>query len=74
MLLLLQKKFLVEAIKGMSINDAMSILNGKDNAATKFLDKSTRADLIDKFEPIVKISLDKVGAHKKLECNFQYLQ
>jgi hypothetical protein len=68
------KDIFVEAIKGMSINDAMSILNGKDNAATKFLDKSTRADLISKFQPIVKVSLDKVGATKKLECHFQYLQ
>ena len=64
------KDIFVEAIKGMSINDAMSILNGKDNAATKFLDKSTRADLISKFEPIVKISLDKVGATKNWNAIF----
>ena len=54
----------------MSINDAMSILNGKDNAATKFLDKSTRVDLISKFEPIVKVSLDKVGATKNWNAIF----
>ena len=64
------KDIFVEAIKGMSINDAMSILNGKDNAATKFLDKSTRADLISKFEPIVKVSLDKVGATKNWNAIF----
>ena len=64
------KDIFVEAIKGMSINDAMSILNGKDNAATKFLDKSTRADLTRKFEPIVKVSLDKVGATKNWNAIF----
>ena len=64
------KDIFVEAIKGMSINDAMSILRGDDNAATKFLDKSTRADLISKFEPIVKISLDKVGATKNWNTIF----
>lgn len=64
------KDIFVEAIKGMSINDAMSILNGKDNAATKFLDKSTRVDLIRKFEPIVKVSLDKVGATKNWNAIF----
>ena len=64
------KDIFVEAIKGMSINDAMSILDGEDNAATKFLDKSTRADLISKFEPIVKISLDKVGATKNWKAIF----
>ena len=64
------KDIFVEAIKGMSINDAMSILRGDDNAATKFLDKSTRANLISKFEPIVKISLDKVGATQNWNAIF----
>ena len=64
------KDIFVKAIKEMSINDAMSILRGDDNAATKFLDKSTRANLISKFEPIVKISLDKVGATKNWNTIF----
>ena len=64
------KDIFVEAIKGMSITDAMSILRGDENAATKFLDKSTRANLISKFEPIVKISLDKVGATKNWNTIF----
>jgi len=64
------KDIFVKAIKGMSINDAMSILRGDENAATKFLDKSTRANLISKFEPIVKISLDKVGATKNWNTIF----
>ena len=64
------KEIFVEAIKEMSISDAMSILRGEDNAATKFLDKSTRANLISRFEPIVKISLDKVGATKNWNIVF----
>ena len=64
------KDIFVKAIKEMSINDAMSILRGDDNAATKFLDKSTRTNLISKFEPIVKISLDKVGATKNWNTIF----
>ncbi len=64
------KEIFVEAIKGMDIKDAMSILRGEDNAATKFLDKSTRANLISKFKPIVKISLDKVGATKNWNTVF----
>jgi len=64
------KDIFVKAIKEMSINDAMSILRGDENAATKFLDKSTRANLISKFEPIVKISLDKVGATKNWNTIF----
>lgn len=58
------KDIFVAAIKGMTIDDAMSILKGENNAATTYLDKSTRANLTSKFEPIVKVSLDKVGATK----------
>lgn len=64
------KDIFVEAIKGMSIEDAMSILKGEDDAATRFLEKSTRANLIVKFEPIIKASLDKVGATKNWNTIF----
>ena len=64
------KEIFITAIKGMTINDAMSILRGDNNAATKFLDKSTRAALTGKFEPIVKVSLDKVGATKNWNSIF----
>ncbi len=58
------KDIFVAAIKGMTLADAMSILKGKDDAATKYLNKATRAELTKKFEPIIKVSLDKVGATK----------
>lgn len=58
------KDIFVTAIKAMTIQDAMSILKGEDNAATTFLEKSTRSALFAKFKPIVKVSLDKVGATK----------
>ena len=64
------KNIFVEAIKGMSINDAISILRGEVNAATAFLDKSTRAELSSKFEPMVRASLDKVGATKNWNAIF----
>ena len=58
------KDIFVEAIKNMTIQDAMSILNGEENAATTFLERVTRDALVAKFKPIVKTSLDKVGATK----------
>ena len=58
------KDIFIEAIKSMTIQDAMSILNGEDNAATTFLERVTRDALVEKFKPIVKASLDKVGATK----------
>ncbi len=58
------KDIFIAAIKNMTLTDAMSILKGEKDAATKYLEKSTRAALIEKFKPTVKASLDKVGATK----------
>ena len=58
------KDIFVNAIKGMSLTDAMGILKGENNAATAFLEKSTRTSLFDKFKPVINVSLDKVGATK----------
>lgn len=64
------KDLFVSAIKGMTINDAMNILKGDDDAATNYLRKSTNSALVEKFRPIIKISLDKVGATKHWETVF----
>lgn len=58
------KDIFVDAIKNMTVTDAMGLLKGNDDAATRFLEKSTREALVAKFRPIVKVSLDKVGATK----------
>lgn len=54
----------VDAIKGMSFNDARNILMGEDNAATDYLKGTTSTALYTKFSPVVNSSLSKVGADK----------
>jgi len=54
----------IDAIKNLSITDVMSILNGQPDAATQYLKKTTSAKLQTAFKPIIKTSLDKVGATK----------
>jgi hypothetical protein len=56
------KELFVNAIKNLTLKDAMNILNGNDDAATVYLSNSTRGQLVEKFSPIIKVSLDKVGA------------
>ncbi len=56
------KPIFIDAIKKMSFNDAMSILTGDNDAATKYLQKSTSADLVAAFKPIIQECLDKVNA------------
>jgi hypothetical protein len=52
----------VSAIKNITITDAKSILLGKDNAATLYLQSSTSTALYAKFSPVVQKSIGKVGA------------
>ena len=58
------KDIFVTAIKSMTVTDAMGILRGDKNAATVYLERTTRSALFEKFEPIIKVSLEKVGATK----------
>jgi hypothetical protein len=48
------------AVKNMTINDGMKILNGGNDAATVYLKKNTSRELTGKFTPVVKESLRKV--------------
>jgi hypothetical protein len=54
----------LDAIKGMSIGDGLSILKGGDHAATEFLKNKTTASLTEAFRPIIEQSLQKTGATK----------
>jgi hypothetical protein len=57
----------VSAIKSMSITDAMQIVKGPNDAATKYLAKTTTPELKSKFSPVIKSSLDKVDATRLWE-------
>jgi Protein of unknown function (DUF4197) len=54
----------VNAIRQMTIKDAMDILMGEKNAATTYLDKSTRPSLFEKFMPVIQRALDEVNARE----------
>ncbi|WP_330442986.1 DUF4197 domain-containing protein [Flavobacterium sp. C4GT6] len=54
----------VNAITSMSFTDAKNILMGDDRSATTYLENTTSTQLYQKFSPVVKTSLDKVGADK----------
>jgi len=54
----------VKAIKEMSIEDAVGILKGNEDAATKYLQTKTTDSLTKSFRPIIEESLKKVDATK----------
>jgi hypothetical protein len=54
----------LNAIKGMSFQDALGILRGGDNAATNYLKDKTTISLTEAFRPVIESSLKKVDATK----------
>ncbi len=50
----------VTAITQMTVTDAMGILKGEDDAATRYLERTTSDTLYGKFKPIVQSSMEKV--------------
>jgi Protein of unknown function (DUF4197) len=58
------KPIFVDAIKQMTLTDALNILKGPKDAATNYFKEKTKEKLITAFAPSVKSSLDKVDATK----------
>lgn len=50
-----------DAIQGMSIQDAKTILTGTNNAATQYFRRTTETNLFSRFLPIVKKATDQTG-------------
>ena len=54
----------VDAIRQMTIADALTIIKGPRDAATQYFKNKTTQQLITAFSPIIKSSLDKFSATK----------
>ena len=61
------KPIFVDAIKKMSIKDAIGIVKGNKTAGTDYLNRNTNSALANTFKPIIKTSLEKVNATKRWE-------
>lgn len=58
------KPIFVDAIKQMTLKDALNIVKGPKDAATGYFKEKTKQKLIEAFLPSIKTSLDKVDATK----------
>lgn len=54
----------LNAIRSMTIQDGFEILNGSNNAATRYLRKKTIRPLKNKFRPVVRRAINKVQVTK----------
>ncbi|MDY0190098.1 MAG: DUF4197 domain-containing protein [Desulfuromonas sp.] len=57
------KPVLVDAIKEMSLSDAMSILQGSDTSATEYFRAKTGATLQQRFTPVIADKMQSVGVY-----------
>lgn len=58
------KPIFIDAIKEMTLTDALNIIKGPKDGATNYFKDKTKEKLITAFAPSVKSSLDKVDATK----------
>ena len=58
------KPIFFDAVKQMTLTDALNIIKGSKDAATNYFKDKTKQKLITAFTPSVKTSLDKVDATK----------
>ena len=58
------KPIFIDAVKKLTITDALSILMGDKNSATQYLKTATNDQLYAAFLPTVQVSLDEFGARK----------
>jgi hypothetical protein len=58
------KPIFVDAIKSMTLSDAIGLVRNGDTSATHFFREKTTDKLIAAFMPVIKSSLDKVDATK----------
>jgi hypothetical protein len=56
------KPIFVSAIRQMTFQDAMNLLRGNQDAATRYLERTTFQQLYNEFKPVIIASLDKFNA------------
>ena len=54
----------VGAIKGLTFQDAMNLLLGEQDAATRYLESNTSTALTGEFQPVIRAALDEVNANE----------
>lgn len=64
----LARDIFVDAIVGMSIEDAEGLLKGGDTAATDYFKRATSSKLTDSFKPIVRDAMSKYGVTQKYQA------
>jgi hypothetical protein len=58
------KPIFADAIRSMTLMDALNLVRGGDTSATHFFREKTTSKLVEAFSPVIRNSLDQVSATK----------
>ncbi|MBL8267273.1 DUF4197 domain-containing protein [Steroidobacter sp.] len=61
------KGVFINAVRGMTVTDAMTIVRGSNTAATDYFRQHTEADLRTRYLPIIKSNLEQIGFYKQYQ-------
>lgn len=61
------KGLFVEAVRAMTVTDALGIVRGNDTAATQYFRQHTEAELRRRYEPIIQNSLRQIGFYDQYQ-------
>lgn len=59
------KTVFIDAVRNMSVNDALGIIRGNQTAATDYFRVQTEASLRQRYQPIIQKNLEKIGFYNQ---------
>jgi Protein of unknown function (DUF4197) len=61
------KGVFIDAVRTMSINDALGIIRGNDTAATDYFRRQTEVALRQRYQPIIQRNLEQIGFYRQYQ-------
>lgn len=61
------KTVFINAVRGMTVTDALGIIRGSNTAATDYFRQHTETDLRTRYLPIIKNNLEQIGFYKQYQ-------
>ena len=59
------KDLFIEAVRNMSVDDALSIVRGDETAATRYFRNQTERTLRERYQPIIEQNLSQLGFYEQ---------
>lgn len=61
------KGIFIDAVRAMTISDALGIVRGNDTAATEYFRRQTEAALRQRYQPIIQRNLEQLGFYRQYQ-------